>query len=343
MGIEKLFDIPDIGTLTTVTTGVQWLRLPLPLPFKLNHINVWLLEEEHQYTLVDCGVDQADVAEIWDQLDALLFTHKPLGRIIVTHAHPDHIGMAGKLIEKHRTPPALISATEYLAARALCANLDGFNAQTLVDFLASHGLNPQKTEETKSARGGLFARLVPQPPLNYARIQEGDEIQIGEHLWTCHTGYGHSPEHISLICESLSLMISGDMLLPSISTNVSVHGSEPEANPLKGFLESVERMAKLPDSLTVLPSHGVPFRGLQLRCAQLLKHHEERLSDLFNMLKENEISARDAITVLFRREMDGHQMNFAMGEAIAHLHYLWKKKRASRRQVDGVWKFKAVI
>ena len=339
MGIEKLFEVPPLGELTPVAPGVLWLRLPLP--FQLDHINVWLIEEAQQYTLIDCGAGLPEVAAIWEHIAERLFTKKPLGRIIVTHAHPDHIGMAGPLARVHQVP-VLMSSTEYFAARALCADLPGFNAKAMVDFLASHGLrNDPKAEQTREARGGLFARLVSEPPLNHLRMREGDEIEIAGHTWLCHAGYGHSPEHISLICPSLGLMVSGDMLLPTISTNVSVYCNEPEGNPLRAFLESVGRMATLPDTLTVLPSHGVPFKGVHARCEQLLRHHAHRLDELLEALKNRPMSARDAIGVLFRREMDGHQMSFAMGEAIAHLHCLWKKGLVQRIQNEGVWEFQA--
>lgn len=339
MGIERLFEPPALGEPTKVAPGVFWLRLPLP--FALDHINVWLLEEEHQYTLVDCGAGLPDVAALWENLEDTLFARKPLGRIIVTHAHPDHIGMAGPLSRRHGVQVHM-SSGEYFMARNLCANLPGFDAATLANFLAQHGLaNEAKADETKEARGGLFAKLVPQPPLSFQRIQHGDEILINNHAWRCLAGFGHSPEHISLVCKSQNLMISGDMLLPTISTNVSVYGVEPEGNPLALFLKSVRAMAELPNSLTVLPSHGVPFKGVHDRCAQLLRHHEHRLNELQTALREKALNARQAIGVLFRREMDGHQMSFAMGEAIAHLHHLWHEGLVSRKQVDGVWVFSA--
>lgn len=337
MGIERLFEPPVLGQPVPVAPGVLWLRLPLP--FALDHINVWLLEEDHQYTLVDCGACLPEVANLWEEIEKTLFAKKPLGRIIVTHAHPDHIGMAGPLARKHGVQ-VHISAAEYYVARGLCANLPGFDSSALARFMAEHGLaSEQKAEETQKARGGLFARLVPEPPLNYLRIQDGQTIQIGGHNWRCLAGFGHSPEHISLVCESLGLMISGDMLLPTISTNVSVYGIEPEGNPLDLFLRSVQTMSTLPAGLTVLPSHGVPFKGLRDRCSQLLRHHEHRLGELLEALGNGPLNARQAISVLFRREMDGHQMSFAMGEAIAHLHALWYKGVVRRERVDDVWTF----
>ncbi|NJM31737.1 MAG: MBL fold metallo-hydrolase [Limnobacter sp.] len=258
MAIERLFEPPEPGQPVPVAPGLLWVRLPLP--FQLNHINVWLFEELHQYTLVDTGVNLPDVVAIWEKLGQTLFAKKPLGRIVLTHAHPDHVGMAGPLARQYGAP-VLMSAGEYFFTRAICAAVPGMNASALADFLASHGLVAEKAEQTNKARGGLFNKLVPEPPLSFLRLQHGDTLTLGGHPWTCHAGHGHSVEHISLVCEPLNLLISGDMLLPSISTNVSVYGTEPDGNPLKAFLESVQRMAKLPDTLTVLPSHGVPLKA----------------------------------------------------------------------------------
>jgi glyoxylase-like metal-dependent hydrolase (beta-lactamase superfamily II) len=340
MGIERLYEAPAVGSLTSVAPGVQWLRLPLP--FQLDHINVWLLEEETHYTLVDCGANLPEVAAIWEQLANTLFAAKPLKRIIVTHAHPDHIGMAAPLMRLHGASLQM-SMSEYLFTRAMCAHLDGFDGVTAGRFMASHGLVDEAAEETLRARGKLFSNLVPEPPLSFLRMQHGDEILIAGRIWRCHEGYGHSTEHISLICDELQLMISGDMLLPTISTNVSVYGLEPEANPLQLFLKSVESMATLSDELTVLPSHGVPFKGVNERCSQLLRHHEHRLNELLAALKGEPMSAAQAVGVLFRRKMDGHQMSFALGEAVAHLHYLWRKGSVVRTQEKGVWKFQAPL
>lgn len=340
MGIERLFEKPTIGELTPVGPGILWLRLPLP--FQLDHINVWLIEEATQYTLIDCGANLPEVTEIWEELERSLFSKKPLGRIIVTHAHPDHVGMAGPLARKHECS-VLMSAAEYFFTRAMSAGLIGFDANTLANFNAEHGLIAEKASEMNKARGNLFSRLVPEPPLCYLRIQDGDVLEISGRQWKCHAGYGHSPEHISLICSELNLMISGDMLLPTISTNVSVYGNEPEGNPLQAFLKSIERMQALPDDLTVLPSHGVPFKGLKDRCESLLRHHEHRLTELLNAVKQNgAMSAQDAVSVLFKRKMDGHQMSFAMGEAIAHLHYLWRLEKLEKFRQNGIWHFKTI-
>jgi glyoxylase-like metal-dependent hydrolase (beta-lactamase superfamily II) len=340
MPIQTLMKTPpEVGEVLAVAEGIWWVRLPLP--FALNHINVWLLEDGDGYTLVDTGVYLQDVRDAWEKIERDFLQGRPIVRVLLTHCHPDHIGMAAHLAAHHQAP-VWMTLGEYAYARILSANMPGVDRDSMLAFYGSHGLVEQSAEAAGKARGGLFAKLVPTAPLAYRRIIEGDVIQIGKHSWRVWTGHGHSPEHASLISESSGWMISGDMLWPHISTNVSVHASEPDGNPLKLFLASVERMLQIDDALKVLPSHGLPFSGIHYRCQQLLDHHAERLSVLLTALTEPK-SAREIIATLFKRELDGHQLTFAMGEAIAHLHYLRDEGKVQQTKGDdGVWRFVAL-
>ena len=188
-------------------------------------------------------------------------------------------------------------------------------------------------------RGNRYAALVPEFPLSYRRIIEGDEIRIGKHTWRAMIGHGHAPEHLSLYSKDLNTLIAGDMLLSTISTNVSVWSIDPEGDPLRLFLDSIARYRELPADMLVLPSHGKPFRGAHDRVAQLERHHEERLGELVQSLQQPK-SAAELLSVLFRRPLDAHQTFFAMGEAIAHLHYLYYAGRARRAQgEDGIMRY----
>ncbi len=334
MPFASLFQTPpDFGVPTLIEPGVWWLRMPLP--FKLNHINLWLLEDGDGFTLVDTGVATPDVRAHWDNVIDTFLAGRAITRVICTHTHPDHIGMAGELCSRFRAP-LWMTAGEYLLGRILVADLPGVQRDDLVHFYDRHGLTAEKAEETGMARGGMFRRLVTEMPASYRRMQEGDLISIGGHDWLVHTGFGHSPEHASLICADRGLMISGDMLLPKISTNVSVFSSEPDGNPLQQFLDSVRRMQQLPDSLRVLPSHGIPFTGVAHRTQALLDHHDERLDALLGALDDRK-SAREIIPALFSRELDSHQLSFAIGEAIAHLHLLMYRGQV-QRHVDAAGK-----
>ena len=178
--------------------------------------------------------------------------------------------------------------------------------------------------------------------MSFRRLLDGDRIQIGGNTWVCHAGYGHAPEHMSLHCEALSTLISGDMVLPRISTNVSVYEIEPESNPLRLYLDSIKRMKALPADVLVLPSHGRPFVGLHTRVDQLVAHHDERLADVITACTEAPQCAADLLMILFRRQLDLHQTTFAMGESVAHLHALWLDGELTRRlDADGVYRFSA--
>ena len=183
---------------------------------------------------------------------------------------------------------------------------------------------------------------MPQLPALYRRLLDGDTLRIGTADWTCQVGYGHAPEHIALHCAALGVLISGDMVLPRISTNVSVFAGEPEGDPLRRYLESLERMRTLPPDALVLPSHGRPFRGLHTRIDQLQAHHAERYADVMTACAEAPQHAAGLLPLLFRRTLDAHQTTFAMGESIAHLNALWLAGRLVRTlDTDGVYRFAA--
>jgi glyoxylase-like metal-dependent hydrolase (beta-lactamase superfamily II) len=186
--------------------------------------------------------------------------------------------------------------------------------------------------------------MVPQVPDAFRRIFDGDRLPINGNDWVCHAGYGHAPEHMSLHCPALGALISGDMVLPRISTNVSVHETEPESNPLRLYLDSIARMkTALPADVLVLPSHGRPFKGLHTRVDQLVAHHDERLADVIAACGEAPHSAADLLMILFRRKLDLHQTTFAMGESVAHLHALWLDGTLTRRlDADGIYRFSTV-
>jgi glyoxylase-like metal-dependent hydrolase (beta-lactamase superfamily II) len=165
-------------------------------------------------------------------------------------------------------------------------------------------------------------------------------VRIGERIWQCISGYGHSPEHMALHDVQGQLLISGDMLLPSISTNVSVYAMEPDGNPLQWFLDSLDKMAHLPGTTLVLPSHGRPFQGAATRIAQLHTHHQERLAELLQACRAQASCAHELLPVLFKRPLDVHQTTFALGEAVAHLNLLWLSGQMQReRGADGVVRF----
>jgi glyoxylase-like metal-dependent hydrolase (beta-lactamase superfamily II) len=258
--------------------------------------------------------------------------------------HPDHVGLAHWLTEQWSSAEhecrLWMSATDFAAARIASISTTGFGGQRSAAFMASHGLQDEVSLEKIRARSNYFSAMVPALPASYRRMMEGDVLPIGGHPWHCHTGYGHAPEHISLHCPALGVLISGDMVLPRISTNVSVIDLEPEADPLPLYLSSIARMKALPENTLVLPSHGKPFEGLHKRIAQLKSHHDDRFAEVMQACASAPQSAADLLPVLFKRPLDLHQTTFAMGEAIAHLHALWHGGQLRReKDAGGVWRF----
>jgi glyoxylase-like metal-dependent hydrolase (beta-lactamase superfamily II) len=333
--------LPPMGGALTIAAGVRWVRMGLP--FALDHINLWLLRDRLDgrdgWTIVDCGITNDATRAAWEQVFASELQGLPVLRVIVTHMHPDHIGLAHWLTQRWNCR-LWISATDYNAARLASSSTTGFGGASAALFMASHGLTDPESVEKIKARSNYYASMVPQVPERFRRLLDRDVVRIGDHDWTCHVGYGHAPEHISLHCPALGLLISGDMVLPRISTNVSVIDLEPEANPLPLYLASIERMRALPVDTLVLPSHGRPFRGLHTRIDQLQSHHDERFAELMQACEAAPQSAADLLTVLFKRKLDLHQTTFAMGESIAHLNALWLGGRLRRiLGDDGIYRF----
>ena len=340
--------LPATGTTLDVAAGVRWLRMPLP--FALDHINLWMLRDnlggQDGWTIVDCGVDNAATRAAWEQLFATALDGLPVLRVLVTHMHPDHIGLAHWLCERWTTPTRdgrlWVSATDWNAARVASQATTGFGGDGAARFFALHGLADAAALDQVRGRSGYYAGLVPQVPRQYRRLMDGMGVGIGGHTWHCMAGYGHAPEHIALHCPTHGVLISGDMVLPRISTNVSVTDIEPEADPLPLYLASIERMRAVPAHTLVLPSHGKPFTGLHTRIGQLHAHHDERFAEVLVACHARPCSAADLLPVLFKRRLDLHQTTFAMGEAVAHLHALLGRGQLRPEPgSDGILRFSA--
>jgi glyoxylase-like metal-dependent hydrolase (beta-lactamase superfamily II) len=339
--------LPEPGHKLEVAPGVFWLRMPLP--FVLDHINLWLLRDEidgqQGWTVIDCGIADDTIKAHWEQIFDTQLDGLPVLRVIVTHCHPDHLGLANWVCEggtQQRWSVRLwMTLGEYMLGRVMAAGDESSaGGEGAARHFARHGLADQAALEKLRNRRSYYTNLVPSMPARYRRMREGDVVTIGAHAWRVVTGFGHSPEHCALYRETDRALISGDMVLPRISTNVSVFDIEPEGNALALYLESLERYEAMPADTLVLPSHGKPFRGLHTRIAQLHEHHDLRLDDVRRACAEAPKSAADIVPILFKRQLDIHQMTFAMGEALAHLHLLWHAGELERETGgDGVVRF----
>lgn len=337
--------LPAAGELGRIAEGIGWVRMPLP--FALDHINLWLLDDPQDgvdgWTQVDCGIASKDIRAAWQQVLDGPMAAKKLHRVLVTHMHPDHVGLAGMLTRRDGGLLWMTSA-DYALGRVLSTPGENPDASTgddgAVAHFRRHGVVDPTTLDLLSDRRDYFTTLVPDMPRRYRRILDGERIRIGGATWEVIVGRGHSPEHASLYCAERGVLISGDMMLPRISTNVSVWAIEPEANPLQLFIDSIERLRDLPADTLVLPSHGRPFRGLHTRIDQLVGHHQERLDEVRQACAAAPQSAADIVPLMFKRKLDTHQLTFAMGEALAHLHLLWYAGALRRQWCDDqVYRF----
>ena len=345
--LGEVFDVTPVragATAATVGPRVRWLRMNLP--FALDHINLWLLEDEIDgracWSAIDSGVGLPPTREAWESIFAHQLEGLPIGRVIITHAHPDHIGNADWLCQRFGV---MLTATagEYYWARMHKANLSGVDNDAQVAHFRRHGLPAAMCKEIDEGRKDYYGTLVPSVPDTFVRMRHGGTLTIGGRTWQVHCGFGHSSEHASLYCAELNLVISGDMLLPRISTNVGVWPNEPEANPLKWFLDAQAFYEGLPEDVLVLPSHGRLFRGAHERTAQLRAHHRDRLVETFDVCIKP-CSAADIIPIMFHRELDAHQTTFAIGEALSHLHLLRAEgKLVSATGTDGIVRFTQIL
>jgi glyoxylase-like metal-dependent hydrolase (beta-lactamase superfamily II) len=331
---------PPPGTTLEVATGVHWLRMPLP--FALDHINLWLLEDGDGFTLVDTGYGDATTRAIWEAHRSGMLRDRPIRRIVATHYHPDHLGNADWLAQRYGLQ-VVMTAPEYLTGHAIHAQTSGYALDDTCGLFRAHGVADEHVQSLRD-RGNRYRAGVPEMPMRFTRLFPGSTLAIDDEAWRVIAGYGHSPEHAALHCPARGVMVSGDMLLPRISTNVAVWPAEPDADPLARFLDSIGAFESLPGDTLVLPSHGLPFRGIARRVAQLREHHRERLRELADAVRASGdgCTAADIVPVLFRRPLDVQQRFFAVGEAIAHLNYLAVRGALTRRvRDDGVVRFAA--
>jgi glyoxylase-like metal-dependent hydrolase (beta-lactamase superfamily II) len=327
---------PAPGELIDLGQGVSWIRLPLGGP--LGHINVWAVEEADGLALIDTGVPTDACKQAWRDVLAGPLGGRPVSRVICTHMHPDHIGLAGWLCTKFGTS-LWMTRGEYLTARLLCADARPAPPAEAVATWRGAGWTEAQID-TATARGwGSFARSVHRMPEGFVRVQAGDDLGGG---WRAVIGSGHSPEHLCLVDEVRGMMIAGDQVLPRISSIVAISILEPEADPLGEWLASIARLrAELPGDLLVLPAHGAVFTGLHARLDALADGHVRTLDRLHARLAERPLRAVDCFGVMFKRAIDDKLLGMATGETLAHLQHLEQAGRAVREPVDGVWWWRA--
>ncbi|WP_425093144.1 MBL fold metallo-hydrolase [Tropicimonas sp. S265A] len=330
---------PAQGTALEIAPGILWMRLPLPMA--LDHVNVYALDEGDSWTLIDTGIASRRSRALWADLLAGPLGGKPIARVLVTHHHPDHVGLAGWFMEQFGCE-LLMTRTAWLMARMLQLDEQNRPAPETLAFWHRNGMDPHLLEQRKAERPFNFADTVAPLPLGFTRIAEGDVLTLGERSWTVRIGNGHAPEHATLWCEEDGLVLGGDQLLATISPNLGVYVTEPDADPVSDWLESCERFkAFAREDHLVLPGHKLPFTGLPMRLRQLADNHHSALQRLEAFLSEPR-RAPETFPLLFKRTISDQTYGLAFVEAVAHLNHLHKAGRISRRaDENGVWLWQA--
>ncbi len=328
---------PAYGELTDVLPGLFWVRLPVPLT--LNHVNCWLLDDGPGWTLVDCGMNTDEIFEIWDKLWRGLLRARPLQNLTLTHAHIDHAGFAAYLVKESKCAVRMPLA-EWLNAWLMWHEREEEIGEQFVAFMTRNGASD---EDAAAIAGAQRKQKYPglRPPREFTRIRDGDAVTMGQREWLTITTGGHSPEHASFYCEKDRILIAGDQVLSHITPSVIVPMAQPGANPMREYLDSLDRFAPLPPDTLVLPSHGVPFRGLHTRLAQLRDHHQARLDDVASMIS-GKTSAFAIAQEVFPRVLYANPRQ-AFGESLAHLNMLASLGRLTRDVgADGAISFTPV-
>ncbi len=328
-------EAPEAGSAIEIADGVHWLRFSLPMK-GLNHINLWALKDKDGWMVVDTGIADKASKEIWKNHFNELMRGRPINRVLCTHLHPDHTGLAGWLCRKFDAP-LLMTRGEYFLCRLLAADTGNPAPREGIKFYRKAGFTEDQIELYKMRFGG-FGKAIASLPHSYDRLTDGELGLINGREWRIIIGSGHSPEHACLYCPELNICLTGDQLLPNISSNVSVWPTEPEANPLENWIDSCHKLKdELPEDVLVCPAHGIPFRGAHKRLDKLIAHHEKALDRLLEYCAEERL-ATEVYSVLFRREINDNNRIMAVGESVAHLNCL-KGRGLIRRRLNDAGQF----
>lgn len=327
---------PANAQVQTVADGVLWLRMPLP--FGLDHINLYLLRHGDGWVAVDTGLNTPQCREVWEQVFVDVLGGLMLNAVICTHYHSDHTGVVGWLSERFRCP-VLMTHGEYDALHH-GPPMGAAPDWAFLDFYQKAGFSAeQATALLPLIQGEQFR---PQLVAGFIRLRHGSELTIGQRRWQVVVGNGHSPEHACLYAADDGLLISGDQVLPRITSTVAVYVTEPEANPLRDWLDSIERLRVIPDTVLVLPAHERPFFNLHARLDQLRDHHLDHLQQLLAACEEP-LTGMQMMKVLFKKLSGRFDELMALGETLAHANYLMAEGALVREEKGGLHRYQRAV
>jgi glyoxylase-like metal-dependent hydrolase (beta-lactamase superfamily II) len=330
---------PEPGAAVEVAEGILWLRLPLPMA--LDHVNVYALADADGWTLIDTGMNSRKTRDIWETALAGPLAGKTVARVLLTHHHPDHVGLVGWF--QDRGAELLTTRTAWLYARMLTLDVQDRPSAESLQFYQRAGTSPEMLAKRANERPFNFADMVAPMPLGFTRVEEGETLTLGGRRWRVRLGQGHAPDHITLWSEVDELVIGGDQLLPGISPNIGVYPTEPEADPLTEWLEATARFVPhAREDQLVLPGHKLPFTGLPFRLQQMAENHHQALERLLGHLHEPQTAA-GCFPALYKRPIGEGEYGLALVEAVAHLNCLLRRGQVCRSlRADGAWLWQAV-
>ena len=340
MSLRFPFDTPpEPGAAVEVAEGILWLRLPLPMA--LDHVNVYALADADGWTLIDTGMNSRKTRDIWETVLAGPLAGKTVARVLLTHHHPDHVGLVGWF--QDRGAELLTTRTAWLYARMLTLDVQDRPSAESLQFYQRAGTSPEMLAKRANERPFNFADMVAPMPLGFTRVEEGETLTLGGRSWRVRLGQGHALDHITLWSEVDELVIGGDQLLPGISPNIGVYPTEPEADPLTEWLEATARFVPhAREDQLVLPGHKLPFTGLPFRLQQMAENHHQALERLLGHLHEPQTAA-GCFPALYKRPIGEGEYGLALVEAVAHLNCLLRRGQVCRSlRADGAWLWQAV-
>ncbi len=318
---------PEFGVLTEIAHDLFWVRLPLPMA--LDHVNVYVLRDDDGWTIVDTGMGSRKTKAMWQSLIDGPLAGRPIKRVVVTHHHPDHVGLAG-WFQTEFGAELIMTRTAWLMARMLVLDFQDLPVPETLEFWRRAGMDDTILQDRAKGKPFNFADTVHPMPLGFRRIKEGDTLMLGGRQWTVRIGNGHAPEHATLWSNDDPIVIAGDQIISSISPNLGVYATEPDADPVGDWIEACERLSRhaRPDHL-VLSGHKLPFVGLPHRFEQMITNHHHALDRLHAFL-DTPKSASDCFSCLYKRHIGPDEYGLALVEAVAHLNNLYQTGRATR-------------